>query len=383
MNEIKTKLANAITNPPSFSVPKKNTKKAKVIYAYSPQNDDELALEVGQTLEVLKQEEPGWWEGNLSGRIGMFPSNFVELVDKDEPSEVPEIKGRKIVGVGFGPSIFESGHIVLRPVNPVSPPRDKQPIMPPSKGKKSPADPEKDNKPVLKAKVIYEYKAENPDELHLNVGDVIVVLDQNLEDVGWWKGDLNGKIGVFPDNFVELMPSEEKPLKRPPPEPDTKPKMPTLSVLVPLNKSKHEDDPKKPLKVPQSSEESIKPDSIVSDLSRGPTVRVLNPGANLQKSAVIPKRDDLPTKPLLKEQKADFIIRAGPSAKPGSVTLEMFANLQKEVDHLKEQLDKMKKDHEKTLLQLMSEIDEEKKNRFNIQVEIDRIKKLITSSSAS
>lgn len=62
---------------------------------------------------------------------------------------------------------------------------------------------------VLKAKVIYEYKAENPDELHLNVGDVIVVLDQNLEDVGWWKGDLNGKIGVFPDNFVELMPSEE------------------------------------------------------------------------------------------------------------------------------------------------------------------------------
>ena len=62
---------------------------------------------------------------------------------------------------------------------------------------------------VLKAKVVYEYKAENPDELYLNVGDVIVVLDQNLEDMGWWKGDLNGKIGVFPDNFVELMPSEE------------------------------------------------------------------------------------------------------------------------------------------------------------------------------
>ena len=76
-------------------------------------------------------------------------------------------------------------------------------------------------------------------------------------------------------------------------------------------------------------------------------------------------------------------IRSGASMKPGSVTLEMFTNLQKEVDHLKEQLDKMKKDHEKTLLQLMSEIDEEKKNRFNIQVEIDRIKKLITSSSAS
>ena len=46
---------------------------------------------------------------------------------------MPEIKGRKIVGVGFGPNIFESGQIVLRPVNPVSPPRDKQAMMPPSK----------------------------------------------------------------------------------------------------------------------------------------------------------------------------------------------------------------------------------------------------------
>lgn len=60
-------------------------------------------------------------------------NSFDIFCSLSEPSEVPEIKGRKIVGVGFGPSIFESGHIVLRPVNPVSPPRDKQPIMPPSK----------------------------------------------------------------------------------------------------------------------------------------------------------------------------------------------------------------------------------------------------------
>ena len=62
---------------------------------------------------------------------------------------------------------------------------------------------------VQKAKVLYAYKAENPDELNLQVGDIVVVLDQAVEDVGWWKGELKGKIGVFPDNFVTLLPLEE------------------------------------------------------------------------------------------------------------------------------------------------------------------------------
>jgi len=56
-----------------------------------------------------------------------------------------------------------------------------------------------------RAHVVYSYMAENDDELSLTVGDSVVVLDKNLEDSGWWKGEINGKIGVFPDNFVELV----------------------------------------------------------------------------------------------------------------------------------------------------------------------------------
>lgn len=26
--------------------------------------------------------------------------------------------------------------------------------------------------------------------------------------MGWWEGELNGKRGVFPDNFVKLLPSD-------------------------------------------------------------------------------------------------------------------------------------------------------------------------------
>lgn len=34
------------------------------------------------------------------------------------------------------------------------------------------------------------------------------MLEKELEDSGWWKGELNGKVGVFPDNFVEIMKEE-------------------------------------------------------------------------------------------------------------------------------------------------------------------------------
>lgn len=61
---------------------------------------------------------------------------------------------------------------------------------------------------VEKAVVRFSYAAENEDELNLEVGDVITVLEKELEDSGWWKGEMNGKVGVFPDNFVEIQQQE-------------------------------------------------------------------------------------------------------------------------------------------------------------------------------
>ena len=77
-------------------------------------------------------------------------------------------------------------------------------------------------KPVREqAKVLYAYEAQNEDELTIREGDIINVLSKEIEDQGWFKGELNGKVGVFPDNFVELIKvpvtEEEKPL---PPRPN-------------------------------------------------------------------------------------------------------------------------------------------------------------------
>ena len=58
--------------------------------------------------------------------------------------------------------------------------------------------------------VKFPYQGENVDELNIEKGDIITVLDRNLEDEGWWKGELNGRVGVFPDNFVEPLPAKEE-----------------------------------------------------------------------------------------------------------------------------------------------------------------------------
>ena len=31
------------------------------------------------------------------------------------------------------------------------------------------------------------------------------VVSKEVEDKGWWKGEIEGRIGVFPDNFVKLI----------------------------------------------------------------------------------------------------------------------------------------------------------------------------------
>lgn len=61
-----------------------------------------------------------------------------------------------------------------------------------------------------RAIVRHSYDADNEDELSLKVGEMVNIISKEEEDPGWWKGELNGKVGVFPDNFVEIMHDEVK-----------------------------------------------------------------------------------------------------------------------------------------------------------------------------
>ncbi|XP_029015376.1 GRB2-related adapter protein 2a [Betta splendens] len=52
----------------------------------------------------------------------------------------------------------------------------------------------------LQVKALYNFVAEEDDELGFCAGDVIEVLDRS--DASWWKGRLRGKSGLFPANYT-------------------------------------------------------------------------------------------------------------------------------------------------------------------------------------
>ncbi|VEL13639.1 unnamed protein product [Protopolystoma xenopodis] len=58
--------------------------------------------------------------------------------------------------------------------------------------------------PQQRVQARYDYEPKEDDELELRVGDVILVLERNLPDDGWWQGynTRTQRFGLFPDNFV-------------------------------------------------------------------------------------------------------------------------------------------------------------------------------------
>lgn len=48
---------------------------------------------------------------------------------------------------------------------------------------------------------MYDYVAQDGDELSFNAGDVISIAAK--DDPGWWSGVLKGKKGLFPHNYVK------------------------------------------------------------------------------------------------------------------------------------------------------------------------------------
>ncbi|XP_060641239.2 CD2-associated protein [Anolis sagrei] len=277
---------------------KRRSKKrqCKVMFEYIPQNEDELELKLGDIIDIHEEVEEGWWSGTLNGKSGLFPSNFVkELEVKDdgethevlddsesvfagppspltspgngsEPGPVPTAQPKKIRGVGFG-DIFKDGSVKLKTrlsSNDSEEKKQDKPLPTHSSGPKVTqfsgvmksevttelTKGESENKQKAKeyCKALHAYEGTNEDELSFKEGDVIQIISKNTGDSGWWKGELNGKEGVFPDNFAfqitELDKDFPKPKKPPPPakSPGSKPELLSGEKKLPLLKNEEKDE---------------------------------------------------------------------------------------------------------------------------------------------
>lgn len=73
---------------------------AIVEFDYQAQHDDELTISVGEVITNIRKEDGGWWEGQINGRRGLFPDNFVRVSTKSNPFSCSCVgfDGQKAVG---------------------------------------------------------------------------------------------------------------------------------------------------------------------------------------------------------------------------------------------------------------------------------------------
>ncbi|XP_037312518.2 SH3 domain-containing kinase-binding protein 1 isoform X2 [Pungitius pungitius] len=227
-------------------------RRCKAAFSYAPQHEDELELKIGDVIEIISEVEEGWWEGFVNGKTGMFPSNFTKVIQtesetsslntsqeelrsgrtsKDSPGSESdggdsrsetgsvEVQPKKVRGFGFG-DIFKDQPIRLRPRSmEVDPEGDKvndgiAASVPPETMK---TEPDGKAKGREVCKVLFPYEAQNEDELSLKEGEIVNIITKECPDAGWWKGEIGGRKGVFPDNFVKLLDVDKERPKKPPP----------------------------------------------------------------------------------------------------------------------------------------------------------------------
>ncbi|KAI6174912.1 SH3 domain-containing kinase-binding protein 1 [Aphelenchoides bicaudatus] len=205
------------------------TRTAQVRYSYVAQQEDELTLEEKDIIEVLEDVEDGWARGKLNDKVGVFPTNFVEFTVtpatntssytsalsrvNEEPRKRPKEEQTNGKTDKTPPT---SGSTNVLPSTFKASVRNKNgfsstaastaPTTTSTNTTATNNPPTTANKQSKEtAKVLYEYKAINPDELELKEGDIITIVNRKCTDEGWCLGELNGKRGLFPENFVRII----------------------------------------------------------------------------------------------------------------------------------------------------------------------------------
>uniref|UniRef100_A0A3B1IIW6 Osteoclast-stimulating factor 1 n=1 Tax=Astyanax mexicanus TaxID=7994 RepID=A0A3B1IIW6_ASTMX len=223
---------------------------ARGLYDFNGTAEDELSFRKGDTLKILGSQDD-WFKAEMHGHEGFVPKNYVE---RAVPSWFQENTGRtsaeetlisREVGAflirgcqssreGFSISVRHDsdvqhfkvmkdnkGHYYLwsekftslnklvdyYKTTSISKQREIY-LRDGSRDEPRPSVPQPVNiftpylhpRSTLQVKAMYDFIAEEEDELGFNAGDIIEVIDRS--DASWWKGRLQGRTGLFPANYT-------------------------------------------------------------------------------------------------------------------------------------------------------------------------------------
>ncbi|XP_030643761.1 sorbin and SH3 domain-containing protein 2 [Chanos chanos] len=217
---------------------------ARAIYDFKAQTPKELSFKKGDAVNIIRQIDSNWYEGEHRGRVGIFPISYVEKMPSAEkqqpvrpppPAQVREM-GEAVARYNFNADTnvelsLRKGErvILLRQVDPnwyegKIPGTNKQGIFPvsyvdvirrsPSKSPAHHGDQPSYRTPKRTAQdaahaggepfqAVYNYVPRNEDELELREGDVVDVMEKC--DDGWFVGTSRRSkmFGTFPGNYVK------------------------------------------------------------------------------------------------------------------------------------------------------------------------------------
>ncbi|XP_055396761.1 intersectin-2 isoform X1 [Bubalus kerabau] len=195
------------------------------LYSYSSVEPGDLTFTEGEEI-LVTQKDGEWWTGSIGDRTGIFPSNYVKPKDQEgfgsssksgTSNKKPEIAqvtsayaasgseqlslapGQLILILKKNTSGWWQGELQARgkkrqkgwfPASHVK-------LLGPSSEKTAPAF-----HPVCQVIAMYDYTANNEDELSFSKGQLINVL--NKDDPDWWQGETSGVTGLFPSNYVKM-----------------------------------------------------------------------------------------------------------------------------------------------------------------------------------
>lgn len=94
------------TPPSRPAVAADQGQKARVLYEYKKEEENEMTLEEGEILIKINQIDEGWWSAtSLDGtREGLFPANYVELIDSEEVEGVEEKVEEVVESIPIAPA---------------------------------------------------------------------------------------------------------------------------------------------------------------------------------------------------------------------------------------------------------------------------------------
>ncbi|GCB82489.1 hypothetical protein scyTo_0022678, partial [Scyliorhinus torazame] len=147
--------------------------RALALMSLSAQLPEELDFTEGDIITIVGLPEPGWFQGELEGRRGIFPEGFVELMG---PLQTPE------AGPGCGVGSCEQEEE-----------EEEEGVE---------EEEEEAAAPGVYGVAMYDFRALEPEELDFARGQRIRVT-ATLED-GWLQGSVGGRSGIFPIRFVKL-----------------------------------------------------------------------------------------------------------------------------------------------------------------------------------